>query len=311
MWCCKSTSAIELGPKHVVADDKTIESAKDSSSKAGSFQVDEANSFRAFFVQKPPSAEAKENNTFVPHVSYGDNTDDDITTCFSERTRPDPMDPPSITLPERALHQSASETSTTTGVHVHVPVGVTYEYEDEDDDDITTCFSEQTRPIVFPPITLPENAHVKVPDVPQRGYEPRSGYYQDEKMIREKPYEVGSLVWYRSQNPMVVKFNWYIPGIIKNYVMDTNQVTGYVIHVDLEDSILEQYEEGISAILKNAPPEHTMLRWDETTPPCPVAGIDNSDNVDMEKSSETRIKKAKEKYGDDLGFVGAKQNGFG
>jgi hypothetical protein len=75
---------------------------------------------------------------------------------------------------------------------------------------------------------------------------------------------------------------------------------------------LEKNELGITSILKNAPPENTMLRWDEKIPPCPVEGIDLTTNPNKNiLSGDTSLEIARKKYGKDLGFQGAKQNGVG
>jgi hypothetical protein len=148
-----------------------------------------------------------------------------------------------------------------------------------------------------------------LPDVHQRGYEPFGQIsYSNAKMVRTKPYEVGTLIWFRYISPSL-KFKWYIPGKIRGYIFKGLEVKGYDVHVECD---LEWSENGnVTKILKNAPPEHTMLRWDEETPPCPVDGIDVSAKADNFESSEHRVEKAIKQYGPDLGFQGAKQNGLG
>jgi len=174
-----------------------------------------------------------------------------------------------------------------------------------EEDSVSTVYSEETKEITLATVKLPDDAYVLLPDVPQRGYEPWGNIeYSNAKMIREKPYDVGSIVWFRYDGH---KFKWYIPGEIKSYVLDGNKVIGYEIHVDEEDKVMECSEEGITGILKKAPPLDTMLRWDEIQPPCPVGGIDDH----VFNSTQSRAEKGKDKYGEDYGFVGAKQNKCG
>ncbi len=188
------------------------------------------------------------------------------------------------------------------------------------DDEVITVFSEGTRVDslqkkvrsvkVLPTlddVSLPEEAYVMLPDVKQRGYEPWGiADYSDIELTSQEPYEVGSLVWFRREGAS--KFKWYIPGRIKNYVFngDDNEVTGYEIDVDCDDEVMKKSDGEIVDILKNAPPVDTMLRWDEQVPPCPIPGIEGTS-----ESSQSRINKARESYGDDFGFEGATQNGIG
>jgi len=120
---------------------------------------------------------------------------------------------------------------------------------------------------------LPSNAYVMLPDVFQRGYEPRSNNdYNESRRIRHEPYTVGTLIWVRRPECSWKKFKWYIPGNIKEYVLDQNEVIGYAIDVHEEDGVLDTFgpDSTISKALKNSSPDHVMLRWDKVTPPHPI-----------------------------------------
>ncbi len=194
------------------------------------------------------------------------------------------------------------------------------------DDEVTTVYSEATRVTgahnrvrsevkvkalpTLEDVTIPEGAYVMLPDVRQRGYEPWGiADYSKTKFIRQEPYKVGSLVWFRREGKS--KFKWYIPGRIKNYVFDgdDHEVIGYEIDIDCDDETMNKYDDEIVAILKKASPVNTMLRWDEKVPPCPIPGIESTEL--SSESSQARIDKARETYGDDFGFEGAAQNGIG
>ena len=296
MWCCKSNAVI-------IQQKETPAALNDDTDS-----VQEENSFGAFFVEKtdppsvshfnisgssaftPPSSANKFDkeepkasvNTFEKEepkerylITYVSDDDDGISTVYSEDTpmpfvTRDPIDPAAF----NRYHRSPKDDST-----------------------------------ILEVVSLSLNSYVMLPDVHQRGYEPFGQIsYSNAKMVRTKPYEVGTLIWFRYESPSL-KFKWYIPGKIRGYIFERLEVKGYDVHVECD---LGQLENGnVTKILKNAPPEHTMLRWDEETPPCPVNGIDVSAKADNFESSECRVEKAIKQYGPDLGFQGAKQNGLG
>jgi hypothetical protein len=205
-----------------------------SSHNKGSFSTSERNDYD--IIQPHHEQSVMRENASVVVVSY-DDEDDNITTVYSEDTP----------LPNSTFKRNRFVT------HNH-------------------CLNSVDRRHVDLPSS---NAHVLLPDVPQRGYEASEWvqYPDRDEWIRTKPYDIGTLVWYR-HNCSDTKFRWYIPGQIKDYVLSGDRVEGYEIQVECQDHILERHELGISSLLKNAPPENTMLRWDEKVPACPVKGID-------------------------------------
>jgi len=284
MWCCKSNAVIIHQKESPAAPNDDTDS------------VQEENSFGAFFVEKA--------NPSVSHFNINGSSASTTASSVNKFEKEEPK--------EHCLISYIS---------------------DDDDDGITTVYSEDTpmpfvkrEPIdpaafnrylrspkddstILEAVSLPHNSYVMLPDVHQRGYEPFGQIsYSNAKMVRTKPYEVGTLIWFRYISP-ILKFKWYIPGKIRGYIFKGLEVKGYDVHVECD---LEWSENGnVTKILKNAPPEHTMLRWDEETPPCPVNGIDVSAKADNFESSEHRVEKAIKQYGPDLGFQGAKQNGLG
>ena len=170
-------------------------------------------------------------------------------------------------------------------------------------DDITTLYEE--------PPKVPKDSFVLLPDASQRGYEPSgsTSYGSKNEWKRCKPYRIGTLVWYlntTTENGSWRKFKWYIPGVIEDYVLNKwnkNEVIGYKIGIEkcmVGDSILKELAEAIAT--------KVMLRWDEKIPECPVRGIDVKTS---EMDTNSRTKKVINEYGEDLGFLGAKQNNQG
>lgn len=117
-------------------------------------------------------------------------------------------------------------------------------------------------------ISPKDSLYVLVPNVPQRGYEMQQVNYEDYALVCEKPLSKGASVWYRCNGDHT--FKWYIPAIVQDYVLKENQVTGYVLKVESEDKMMASNEKTVINTLKNADPAHTMLRWDECIPECPM-----------------------------------------
>jgi len=280
MWCCKSDAVISHPKESPAALNDDTDSVLEEERNFGAFFVEKANpsvshSNRADGSSASTTASSvnefeKEKPKEHVLISYISDDDDDITTVYSEDT-PFPIDPAAF----NRYHRSPKDDT------------------------------------ILDSVSLPQNSYVMLPDVHQRGYEPWGNIsYSNAKMVRTKPYEVGTLIWFRHRSPSS-KFKWYIPGEIKGYIFKNLEVKGYDVNVECDDSTMEWSERGITEILKNAPPEDTMLRWDEEAPPCPVDGIDVSDKTDKFESSECRVEKAIKQYGPDLGFQGAKQNKLG
>jgi len=332
MWCCKSNSAAAVENHGNVSKNRKQQEEPDTNSTSATNNSDDGSgttpfdhdaSYHNFIVEQlsengsssgvtfhdknhdeeSTHGKEKEQHEIASRNSSGfihdrkeyDDDDDNITTVYSEET---PL--PKKKTARRKDHPSYSNSS-----NYHIGGSI--------DRDVTT---KHTRTVVHEHV-LHEKLYVMLPDVPQRGYEPEGlvMYPPRDKWIRVKPYKLGTLVWYRFVSSYV-RFKWYIPGEITDYVLSDNfRVEGYVIQVDCKDHILERHEHGITSILKNAPPENTILRWDECIPPCPVEGIDHNINTSsyygkhLEDDSSWR--NAKQKYGEDLGFLGAKQNGVG
>ena len=178
---------------------------------------------------------------------------------------------------------------------------------------VSTCSSHISTLYEEPP-KVPTDAYVNLPDCPQRGYESSDYQYGPKnEWKKRKPYRIGTLVWYRTQNK---KFSWYIPGVICDHVFDKNEVIYYKI--DIEASAMSNMDQDDLDLLRNAEPEHVMFRWDGITPTCPVKSIDIAIDIDndididaSEKTADDRIKELIAEHGEDLGFQGAKQNGIG
>ena len=173
--------------------------------------------------------------------------------------------------------------------------------EDCSTDDISTVYEE--------PPKVPKDAFVLLPNAAQRGYEKGSfiEYGSKDEWIQTRPYRIGTLVLFRDDDSRYGKFKLYIPGVVEDHVFsktDKNEVIGYKIQI--EASAIPKMEQCILDLLRNAPPEHVMLRWDEKVPPCPAKNIGMKAS---EKDTQDRITKLVEEYGEDLGFQGAKQNG--
>lgn len=319
MWCCKSNAAVEGNHRHLpklARQEEDTDSAAPtnnnsedggsevmanvqditysnfilhqlSNNKEVSFSATDRNDNYTLQKQEHQSVIQRQENTVV--VSYDDD-DDNITTVYSEDT---PL--PNTTLKRNLSTTSLAHCSTRIDSRSSRISGVIKSEEKTRNDG--------------PPLS---NSYVLLPDVPQRGYEAIGWvrYPERDKWIPTKPYELGTLVWYRYVSPSM-KFKWYIPGQITNYILSGDIVEGYEIKVDCEDHILERHEPRITSILKNAPPENTMLRWDEHIPLCPVDGIDVAETQQQNHSAEKSLELARIKYGHDFGFQGAKQNGYG
>jgi len=323
MWCCKSNVAIEQRrhrPK------KLASNQEDANSTAATNNSEDGSDTMANF----------QDTTHANFILQQMSNDMTVSCSTNSRSRNDNGETPSR---DEVIQKHVQ------GVMHRESTAIVVSYEDDDDDNITTVYSEDTplpnsmfnRHVSSPilvgnnhtslgnnhanhmlnyrdkrNVKLPSNMHVLLPDVPQRGYEAIGlvRYPERGQWIRTKPYEIGTLVWYRYVSSSI-KFKWYIPGQITNYVLTGDRVAGYEITVDCKDHILERHELGITSILKNAPPENTMLRWDEKIPPSPVEGIDIDGMPQRKFSAEKSLELASKKYGHDLGFEGAKQNGLG
>lgn len=158
---------------------------------------------------------------------------------------------------------------------------------------------------------------VTTPNDPLRGIRP-SWMTRDKtfETVESEPLPKGTFVWYIKDN---ARFEWYIPAIVKSYILKGDEVVKYELSIDETkggfgggwmDKSVKEAKEAVSA----ADPLRVVERWDEETIPCPIQGFDDKQMAkSWDEGSDDSIDliKAQGKYGMDLGFQGAKQVGHG
>ena len=306
MSCCKSNNAVITQKEEPKVAPKNKEILKEQpQEQAPPVDVSKDSSYGNFLApnSSEPSTIMKGSSTNL--------SSEDVTTVYADPTKSIDLhqytdedidnlmkDLPSI---QTATTEAPVPPIQTAATEVTVPA-----IKATSSDDITEVYAE--------PPKVPKDSFVYLPDVPQRGYEPWGSvsYASKDEWKKMKPYRIGTLVWYRNTTDpgdTFRKFKWYIPGVIEDYILnedDKDEVIGYKIgFTEKPKRDIDQY---FLDLLKCADPKDVMLRWDETTPPCPVDGIDDSAS---ENDAEKRMGELVAEFGDDLGFQGAKQNGLG
>ena len=158
---------------------------------------------------------------------------------------------------------------------------------------------------------------------PLRGIRPSWMYgEQSFKNVHSQPLPKGTLVWYIKDNG---RFDWYIPAIVKAYILKGRQVLKYELMIDDQKGLgvgggfksLEQAAKEAAKAVRKADPGRVVERWDEEDIKCPIDGFgeishrmtQSWDDDDSDDSLE--MIQAQKKYGMDIGFEGAKQMGQG
>jgi len=291
-FCCKSNSAVAVKDAPPPSSARTSEASEVLANPSADVVVD-GNTY------------SKDSNNIENKAEYGSffmsNDGTHAQEMTKSRTNTTAASAKSTgTMNSMKSRQSSKVSQASANVSSQHKMIATTASSDDSTACVTTLYEE--------PPKLPEGAFVLLPDASQRGYEPGGvvSYGSKDDWNQQSPYRIESLVWYRARH-LKYKFKWYIPGTIEGHVFgDNNEVIGYKIAIT--DSAKKDMEESTLAELQNAEPVNVMRRWNETTPPCPIDGID----VDTsEAKTKERILKLVEEYGDDLGFQGAKQNEVG
>lgn len=158
--------------------------------------------------------------------------------------------------------------------------------------------------------------------------------------MKDSTLPIGSLVWYITHESLSKKrcrFEWYVPAIVKSHIhMKGKGMIKYKLEVDCSSERLPRYDgkevKRMNRRLRKVDAGQVEPRWDEQDIPCPIEGFDEMnrhediddhmpdfDYLDDKFNLKGKVKKdadgglleAQEKYGMDLGFQGAKQNGHG